>query len=48
MLNSILLEAAGGAGWSNIVMILALIVIFYLFLIRPQSKKQKEIKKLRK
>ncbi len=47
MLNSILLETAGGAGWSNIVMIIALIVIFYFFLIRPQSKKQKEIKKFR-
>lgn len=28
-------------------MIVALIVIFYFFLIRPQSKKQKEIKKFR-
>lgn len=49
MLNSILLQqsGAGSAGWSNILMIVALIVIFYFFLIRPQSKKQKEIKKFR-
>lgn len=47
MLNSILLETTGGAVGSKIVMIIALIVIFYFFLIRPQSKKQKEIKKFR-
>ncbi len=48
MLNSILLQSGAAAGgWSNILMIVALIVIFYFFLIRPQSKKQKEIKKFR-
>ena len=52
MLNSILLQAAGGAGaqgsgWTSILMIVALIAIFYFFMIRPQSKKQKEIKKFR-
>lgn len=49
MLNSILLQtqSSGGSGMSNILMIIALIVIFYFFLIRPQSKKQKEIKKFR-
>jgi len=54
MLNSILLQAAGSAGaqggasgWSSIIMIVALIAIFYFFMIRPQSKKQKEIKKFR-
>lgn len=53
MLNSILLqEAAGtetamGGGVANIVMIVAMIAIFYFFMIRPQSKKQKEIKKFR-
>ncbi len=46
MLNSILLQAQG-AGWANIVMIVALIAIFYLFMIRPQQKKQNEIKKFR-
>lgn len=46
MLNTILLQAQG-AGWANIVMIVALIAIFYLFMIRPQQKKQNEIKKFR-
>lgn len=36
-----------GSGWSSMIMILAMIVIFYFFMIRPQSKKQKEIKKAR-
>ena len=52
MLNSILLQAAGGAadqggGMMSILMIVALSAIFYFFMIRPQSKKQKEIKKFR-
>jgi preprotein translocase subunit YajC len=53
MLNYILLFApqgegdAAGGGWSGIIMIVALIAIFYFFMIRPQSKKQKEIKKFR-
>jgi len=48
-MNSILLQAAtgGGSGLSGILMIVAMIVIFYFFMIRPQSKKQKEIKKAR-
>ena len=49
-LNSILLEQAGGtgsAGLMNVLFIVLLIVIFYFFLIRPQSKKQKEIRKFR-
>lgn len=51
LLNSILLQsangAAGNAGLMNILMIVALIAIFYFFMIRPQSKKQKAIKKFR-
>ena len=31
----------------NIIMILLLLVVFYFFLIRPQMKRQKEIKKFR-
>lgn len=31
----------------NIIMIVALIAIFYFFMIRPQQKRQKEIKKFR-
>lgn len=49
LLNSIfLLEAqAQGGGLSGMIMIVAMIAIFYFFMIRPQSKKQKEIKKAR-
>ena len=36
-----------GSQWSGMIMILAMIVIFYFFMIRPQSKKQKELKKAR-
>ncbi len=46
-LATILLQASQGGGWSGMIMILAMIVIFYFFMIRPQSKKQKEIKKAR-
>ena len=51
MLTTILLQAATategaqGAGWMNMVMLLLIIVIFYFFMIRPQTKRQKEIKK---
>jgi preprotein translocase subunit YajC len=48
MLNSILLQAAAdGGGMGGMLMIVAMIVIFYFFMIRPQNKKQKEIKKAR-
>ena len=48
-MNSILLQAApgGGNGFSGIIMIVAMIAIFYFLMIRPQQKKQKEIKKAR-
>ena len=51
MLTTILLQAATvaegaqGAGWMNMVMLLLIFVIFYFFMIRPQTKRQKEIKK---
>ncbi|MFA5574878.1 MAG: preprotein translocase subunit YajC [Brumimicrobium sp.] len=35
-------------GSSQIVMLLLILVVFYFFMIRPQMKKQKEIKKFRK
>lgn len=38
-------ESGQGAGWMNILMLVLIFVIFYFFMIRPQSKKQKEIKK---
>ncbi len=46
MLNTILLQSQG-TGWANIIMIVVLIAIFYFFMIRPQQKKQNEIKKFR-
>lgn len=36
-------EAAGG-GYSMIIMMVAIFAIMYFFMIRPQQKKQKEIK----
>ena len=52
-LLSILLQAAapaaGGAGgnYQMILMMVLIFVVFYFFMIRPQSKRQKEIKKQR-
>lgn len=40
-------DTEGGSAWGGMIMILAMIVIFYFFMIRPQSKKQKELKKAR-
>ena len=47
--NFVLLQdaPATGNGMANIVMIVALIAIFYFFMIRPQQKRQKEIRKFR-
>lgn len=39
--------AQGGSPWSNLAFILLLIVVFWLFFIRPQSKKAKEEQKFR-
>ncbi|MGM9836939.1 MAG: preprotein translocase subunit YajC [Paludibacteraceae bacterium] len=54
MLNLIMLEAetaaqpgAGAGGWSFWVMMLLIFVVFYFFMIRPQTKKQKELQKQR-
>ena len=49
MLNSFILlqDQAGGGGLSGMLMIVAMVVIFYFIMIRPQNKKQKEIKKAR-
>lgn len=45
-MNTILLQAAqGSSSWMNIGMIVLIFVIFYFFMIRPQSKRQKEIRK---
>jgi preprotein translocase subunit YajC len=45
-----LLQAAQpqqGGGYSGLIMIVAIFVIFWLFFIRPQNKKQKEEQKFR-
>lgn len=50
-LITLLLQGAGqGAGNGSImwIMMIAIFVIFYFFMIRPQSKKQKEINNFRK
>lgn len=36
-----------GQGMESIIMIVLLVVVFYFFMIRPQQKRQKEIKKFR-
>lgn len=45
--NSILLQQSPANDLSGIIMIVALIAIFYFFMIRPQQKRQKEIRKFR-
>lgn len=54
MLNFILLQdaaaAAGqqqGSSWTFWIMMLLIFVVFYFFMIRPQTKKQKELQKQR-
>jgi preprotein translocase subunit YajC len=40
--------AQGGGSWSFLIMILLMFVVMWLFMIRPQQKKQKEMDKFRK
>ena len=52
MLNVILLQAEGaaqaqGSQWSFWIMMILIFVVFYFFMIRPQTKKQKELQKQR-
>ena len=50
-LNMFLLQAGQpqqqGSSWSGLIMILLIFVVFWLFFIRPQNKKQKEEQKFR-
>jgi len=48
-LLSVLLQAGaqGGSGIQGIVMMVLIIAVFYFFMIRPQAKRQKEVKKAR-
>lgn len=49
LLNTILLDEppATGGGFSGIFMIIAIVAIFYFMMVRPQQKKQKEIRQFR-
>ena len=49
MLQAILLQdqAPQGNAFMSIIMIVLMIVIFYFFMIRPQTKRQKELQKAR-
>lgn len=52
MTNLVLLQAAEGAAqgqnqWSFWIMMILIFVVFYFFMIRPQTKKQKELQKQR-
>jgi len=49
MFNTALLlmgSPEGGGGWINLIFLGAIFLIFYFFIIRPQSQRQKEIKKM--
>ena len=48
-LQTILLQepTPGAGGFSSIFLMVAIFAIFYFFMIRPQMKRQKEIKKFR-
>ncbi len=39
--------ASGGNSYSTLIMLGVIIVVFYFFMIRPQLKRQKEIRKFR-
>ncbi|NJN42459.1 MAG: preprotein translocase subunit YajC [Flammeovirgaceae bacterium] len=45
MLFSILLQAQQGSGWTSMIFMVAIIAVFYFFMIRPQQKKAKDQKK---
>lgn len=36
-------DPEGGSGFTSLIFLAAIFLVFYLFIIRPQSKKQKEI-----
>lgn len=40
-------QGQAGSAWGSFLMLFAIIIIFYLFLIRPQVKKQKEVRNFR-
>ncbi len=51
-MKTLILLTAGGSGqqanpYSSMIMLVLIIVVFYFFMIRPQVKRQKELKKYR-
>lgn len=49
-LNVLLQAGAPGAGnsmWSTVIMLVAIVAIFYFFMIRPQQKRQKALQEAR-
>ena len=44
-METVLLQASGGDGFTSFLPIIGMIAIFYFFFIRPQQRKQKETKK---
>ncbi len=40
-------EGNGGGGYSMLIMMGVIVVVFYFFMIRPQMKRQKEVRKFR-
>ncbi len=40
-------QGEGGGGFSSIIFLFMIIAVFYLFMIRPQMKKNKDLKKFR-
>ena len=48
-METILLQAQAqqGSGWTSIIMMAAVVLIFWLFMIRPQQKRQKDVQRKR-
>ena len=48
-METILLQAQAqqGSGWTSIIMMAAVVLIFWLFMIRPQQKRPKEVQRKR-
>ena len=44
--TALLMSGAEGSGWTNLIFFGAILLIFYFFIIRPQSQRQKEIQKM--
>lgn len=42
-----LLEGGGDPGMLNVILIVAMMGVFYFFILRPQSKKRKEMEEMR-